>query len=795
MTFDRETRNALQRTVATIRDLLQEDVSEQLRRIGIQDDGQVLDLDAIVGLTDEERQTGEAMRTLLEHFIAAERSPERTRRPVAQTRMAREIGFSSLNRLMAIRMAEERGLIEQAVGGGYDSRGFRMYEMVANDALGGRYQTYRAYLDALSDEIAIDIPALFDRNDVRTRLFPSEQALNRLFHQLNAPEIACLWQEDETIGWVYQYYNDPEERREMRKHGAPRNSRELAVRNQFFTPRYVVEFLTDNTLGRTWYEMRAGDTRLKDNCRYLVWRPDEVFLAPPEIWERDSSVARFLSGESDDFAPFELPISEWRSGDRSESGAITMPWVDTGDAGSRLMAFAHAIRPFDWGADARQELWNDQLQTLSSGASSDPINGTTQELWDLLLAVVRADRFNEGLIATHAVALTRIANEIRRRMLDGRDPAASQDQILKAPHLVPFRAKKDPRDLLVIDPACGSGHFLLYAFDLLLTIYAEAWGDPDLGPSLQRKFRDRQSYDRQVPALILHNNLYGIDIDPRATQIAALALWLRAQRQWHEDGIGPTNRPRIRKSNIVCAEPMPGEREMLREFLGTIDVRLRTLVETIWDKMQLAGEAGALLKIEEEIRDVLAAARKEAMVDAPPLQMTMYGATPPRQQAISLATKNDIDFWRDAEQKLLDALQTYSTQASNGKRAQRRLFADDATQGFAFVDVSRTVFDVALMNPPFGAATEKADQYLSTAYPLAKNDLFAAFVFSSRGRLVSNGMLGAITSRTGLFLRTLEAWRDSELVERDRIFLMADLGHGVLDGAMVGTAAYCLVNR
>jgi len=63
---------------------------------------------------------------------------------------------------------------------------------------------------------------------------------------------------------------------------APRNSRELAVRNQFFTPRYVVEFLTDNTLGRTWYEMTQGETALVDMCRYLVRRPTEIFLRNPE---------------------------------------------------------------------------------------------------------------------------------------------------------------------------------------------------------------------------------------------------------------------------------------------------------------------------------------------------------------------------------------------------------------------------------------------------------------------------------------------------------------------------------
>ena len=75
-----------------------------------------------------------------------------------------------------------------------------------------------------------------------------------------------IWSQDETIGWVYQYFTPKELRdaaRDPKKGGsqAPRNSYELAFRNQFFTPRYVVEFLTDNTLGRIWYEMRKGDTK------------------------------------------------------------------------------------------------------------------------------------------------------------------------------------------------------------------------------------------------------------------------------------------------------------------------------------------------------------------------------------------------------------------------------------------------------------------------------------------------------------------------------------------------------
>src|SRR5262249_27162566 len=131
------------------------------------------------------------------------------------------------------------------------------------------------------------LKVLFDRFSHFGRLFPREAALLEVLKLINDAEVAPLWAEDETIGWIYQYFNDPIERKKMRdpKQGgstAPPNTYELAVRNQFFTPRYVVEFLTDNALGRVWYEMTRGETRLKDQCRYLVRRPNEVFLAPGE---------------------------------------------------------------------------------------------------------------------------------------------------------------------------------------------------------------------------------------------------------------------------------------------------------------------------------------------------------------------------------------------------------------------------------------------------------------------------------------------------------------------------------
>ena len=81
---------------------------------------------------------------------------------------------------------------------------------------------------------------LFDRRDPASVLWPKRSTFEALLNVLNAQELKEIWADDETIGWVYQFYNSKEERQAMRdpKQGgsqAPRNSRELAVRNQFFT--------------------------------------------------------------------------------------------------------------------------------------------------------------------------------------------------------------------------------------------------------------------------------------------------------------------------------------------------------------------------------------------------------------------------------------------------------------------------------------------------------------------------------------------------------------------------------
>jgi hypothetical protein len=97
------------------------------------------------------------------------------------------------------------------------------------------------------------------------------------------------------------------------------------------------------------------------------------------------------------------------------------------------------------------------------------------------------------------------------------------------------------------------------------------------------------------------------------------------------------------------------------------------------------------------------------------------------------------------------------------------------------------------MNPPFGESSKPARTMLEKQYPRTKNDLYAAFVEMGLRRLEPGGLLGAITSRTGFFLSSFQKWREEIILREAKPTVFADLGYGVLDTAMVETAAYCLV--
>src|ERR1039457_2708350 len=168
------------------------------------------------------------------------------------------------------------------------------------------------------------------------------------------------------------------------------------------------------------------------------------------------------------------------------------------------------------------------------------------------------------------------------------------------------------------------------------------------------------------------------------------------------------DRPKITRSNFVCAEPMPGEVLMLKEFVSQLEPKLLgQVVEVVFDKMQLAGEVGSLLKIEVEIRDTVAAAKEQWVRETAqatdrkgqPLLFTQAAMDrivgKPEQAALfDLSDISDGQFFEQAETNVIEALRAYADKAQSGQRLQRQLFTNDAVRGFGFVDICHKRFDV-----------------------------------------------------------------------------------------------------
>ena len=204
----------------------------------------------------------------------------------------------------------------------------------------------------------------------------------------------------------------------------------------------------------------------------------------------------------------------------------------------------------------------------------------------------------------------------------------------------------------MLDPAGGSGHFLLYSFDLLETIYLEAWEDrlspeSDLtGKRLCEDFPDVAQLRKEIPRLILEHNLHGIDIDPRAVQIASARALDARPASWQEIGSNPLTGLGSPGRTSCAPSPCPARRTCaVSSLTASCPVCLGQLVETVFDKMKLAGEAGSLLKIEDEIRDAVDKAKKQWQEGANP-GAALYSRVRSTAEAVGDALRCERDHRR-----------------------------------------------------------------------------------------------------------------------------------------------------
>lgn len=317
-------------------------------------------------------------------------------------------------------------------------------------------------------------------------------------------------------------------------------------------------------------------------------------------------------------------------------------------------------------------------------------------------------------------------------------PEAKQEPAVAA-ELRKLRAeRKDlaPTDIKVIDPCMGSGHILVYAFDVLVQIY-----------------KDAGFGERAIPELILQNNLYGLDIDDRAYQLAYFAVMMRA---WHYNH-------RILRKHIephLCAiQESNGLRKWSDDAMDmsgnqlSLENQFIKLADYLIDTFQDAKEYGSILTVKEANYDGLLDYIEE---------IQQHGAS-------DLA----VSAWIG---EIADRMPTLIKQA--------KIMSDK--------------YDVCVTNPPYmgGGMDTTLNTYLKKNYPASKGDLFAVFIERCRDFLYKNAFQAMITQHAWMFLSSYEKLRKKIITQT--IINMAHLGARAFEeigGEVVQTTSFILMKN
>lgn len=363
---------------------------------------------------------------------------------------------------------------------------------------------------------------------------------------------------------------------------------------------------------------------------------------------------------------------------------------------------------------------------------------------------------------------------------------------------------KRAADIALLDPACGTMHFGQYAFGLFHQMYLDEMrhaGEP--GWPIEPSIRD----PKLIPAAIIEKNLFGIDIDARAIQIASLSLLLTAKEAAVRNGDSPVN-VRPRKSNLVVANVVNIGEDQLRALVGRLGDRLgspilqEALFKTIWENLQNVGELGSLIQVRESVTRVL-----DEWVDRQAKDKGITRIRAPRDTTqlvleaivseLELDQRKQMELERrvledEAEQIRQELLAGIEDAARADTDPAQRLFAEDTARGLKLLEVLSKHYDVVVMNPPYGAFVPKTADFIKAAYPLTKNNIYSAFIDRATQIVFPQGFVGALVSNTFVNLEDFGKLRTEILMKRNPLVVMLDLGFGILDDATVEAAAIVL---
>jgi hypothetical protein len=249
-------RAAIHDTTLKARDLLTNEAREVLQGVyGLASSGKFEPADKLPAV--QELLKVKETRKRLEKFISDEEQAG-MKRPEAVEKLVKEVAFTHLNRLVAFKMLESRKLIRGIIDRYQDSNEFKLYladhdedyrlyqaGLLPQDAVGEgpRDTAYRHFILWQCAEMAREIKVLFDPENLPSKLFPRPRALKALLELLNDSILEEAWSREETIGWIYQYFNEDEKKEvfnRLYKKKQKIRPEDIPAATQLFTPRWYI---------------------------------------------------------------------------------------------------------------------------------------------------------------------------------------------------------------------------------------------------------------------------------------------------------------------------------------------------------------------------------------------------------------------------------------------------------------------------------------------------------------------------------------------------------------------------
>lgn len=333
--------------------------------------------------------------------------------------------------------------------------------------------------------------------------------------------------------------------------------------------------------------------------------------------------------------------------------------------------------------------------------------------------------------------------------------ASSPFFIQKQPVKLPY-----PTDTLeemrLLDPACGSGNFLVYTFSKLVDMYREAYPSWD--------------YPR-ILTTILTQNLYGIDINRRPAQLSALALFILAKKILKDKAPAELQAFHMPPVNIIsCDIRIPADKNRMLFIQRFKQPKLQKIMLDVFDQFDNADQLGSLIDI-RSLQAELEGLRKELNLTSKKGKLDAYA---PKLTANKTGEEIPVNLVEFIDQELL---------AADAQNVGLQLFGHQAKTAASLAQLLMNKYDVIMGNPPFGLSLDVTKDKLRKFYPNTYADLISAFVDQGLRILKENGFISMVSDFSFMHLPKFEDFRRETLILKSTIQYMFLVGEGALPNA------------